>query len=253
MPRSTDRAFEILEMVGANKNGLTHGKIAQVLNIPKSSLSKLLSSLMAKNYLLVDTKSRTYSIGPQVLFLANSYLARLDIVRIAQPIIREAMMKTRESASLMIRSGEEGLIVCKENSPHIVIARFTIGTRAPLYATAGGKCILAFLSTEEIEQYISSVELAPLTPNTITKPEKLKRELKAIRARGLAYCNGEQFEDLVSIAAPVFGWDGRVVASVGTPFPRIRSNAKNEKIIENVLRESSAKISRKLGLSGKLF
>ncbi len=252
MPRSTDRAFEILEMIGSNKNGLTHGKIAQDLNIPKSSLSKLISSLMAKNYLTLDTTTRTYSIGPQVLFLASSYLARLDIVRVAQPIIREVMVKTNESASLMIRNGNEGLIVCKENSPHVVIARFSIGTRVPLYATAGGKILLAFLSTEEIEQYVSSVELKPLTRSTITKPEKLKRELEAIRRRGLAYCNGEQFEDLDSMAAPVLGWDGRIAAAMGTPFPKIRSNRKNKRIIENVLRESAVKISQKLGLRGTL-
>ena len=66
MPRSTDRAFEILEIVGMNKNGLKHGKIANELNIPKSSLSKLILGLMAKNYLTFDNTSRTYSIGPQL-------------------------------------------------------------------------------------------------------------------------------------------------------------------------------------------
>jgi DNA-binding IclR family transcriptional regulator len=249
MPRSAERVFQILEIVGANKKGLRHGEIAQSLNIPKSSLSKLLTNLVAKDYLTIDTVSRAYAIGPQVLLLANSYLAGLDIVQIAQPIIWEAMIKTGESASLMIKSREEGLIVCKEESAHIVIARIRIGTRAPLYATAGGKAILAFLSAEEVDRYISLVELAPLTATTITNPDILRRELKTIRTRGVAYSNGEQFEDLVSIAAPVFGWDSRVVASVGMPFPRIRSNAENERKIENVLRESSAEISRKLGLS----
>jgi DNA-binding IclR family transcriptional regulator len=248
MPRSTDRAFEILEIIGASKKGLKHGEISQTLNIPKSSVSKLLTSLVARDYLVIDTVTRVYSIGPQVLSLANSYLAGLDIIQIAQPIIREAMVETGESASLMIKSGDEGLIVCKEESPHIVIARLSIGARVPLYASAGGKAILAFLSPEEVDHYLSSVELAPLTATTITDPHILRRELKLIRARGLAHCNGEQFEDLFSIAAPVFGWDGRVVASVGTPFPRIRSNTQREKIIEDVLRESSAEISRKLGL-----
>jgi DNA-binding IclR family transcriptional regulator len=248
MPRSADRAFEILEVIGASKKGLKHGEISQALNIPKSSVSKLLTSLVARDYLVIDTLTRVYSIGPQVLSLANSYLAGLDIVHIAQPIIWKAMRETDESASLMIKSGDEGLIVCKEESPHIVIARLSIGARVPLYASAGGKAILAFLSPEEVDHYLSSVELAPLTATTITNPDILRRELKLIRARGLAHCNGEQFEDLFSIAAPVFGYDSRVVASVGTPFPRIRSNTQRERLIEEVLRESSAELSRKLGL-----
>lgn len=248
MPRSAERAFEILEIIGASKKGLKHGEIAQALNIPKSSVTKLLTSLVTRDYLVIDTVTRVYSIGPQVLSLANSYLAGLDIIHIAKPIIWKAMRETDESASLMIKSGDEGLIVCKEESPHIVIARLSIGARVPLYATAGGKAILAFLSSEEVDHYLSSVELVPLTATTITKPDMLRRELKLIRARGLAHCNGEQFEDLFSIAAPVFGWDNRVVASVGTPFPRIRSNAENERKIENILLDSSAQISRRLGL-----
>jgi DNA-binding IclR family transcriptional regulator len=248
MSRSAERAFEILEIVGASKNGLKHGEIAQALNIPKSSVSKLLTSLVARDYLVIDTVTRVYSIGPQVLSLSNSYLAGLDIVHIAQPIIWKVMRETDESASLMIKSGDEGLIVCKEESPHIVIARLSIGARVPLYASAGGKAILAFLPSEEVDHYLSSVELVPLTATTITDPHILRRELKLIRARGIAHCNGEQFEDLFSIAAPVFGWDSRVVASVGTPFPRIRSNTQRERIIEDVLRKSSAELSRKLGL-----
>jgi DNA-binding IclR family transcriptional regulator len=251
MVRSADRALEILEILGTNKRGLKHGEIAHALNIPKSSLTKLLSSLLIKDYLTIDKVSGTYAIGPRVLSLANSYLAGLDIVRIAQPVVRDVMIKTGESASLMIRSGHEGLIVCKENSSHIVIARFSIGTRVPLYASAGGKAILAFISEEEADGYISSVKLDPLTPTTITNPEDFRDELKKIRKRGLARCNGEQHEDLIAIAAPVFGWDGRVAAAIGTPFPRIRSNAESEGIIEVVLSEASKEISRKLGLGWK--
>ena len=251
MVRSADRALEILEILGTNKQGLRHGEISHALNIPKSSLTKLLSSLLVKDYLTIDRASGTYAIGPRVLSLANSYLAGLDIVRIAQPVVRDVMIKTGESASLMIRSGHEGLIVCKENSSHIVIARFSIGTRVPLYATAGGKAILAFISEEGVDRYISSVELIRLTATTITNPEDLRQELKMIREGGLARCNGEQYEDLIAIAAPVFNWDGRVVASIGTPFPKMRSNAESEEIIEGVLREASREISRKLGLNGK--
>lgn len=248
MVRSADRAFEILETVGASEKGMKHGEIAQALNIPKSTLSKLLTNLVAKDYLTLDSKTRIHTIGPQVLVLASSYLSGMDIVQIAQPVIREAMMKAGESASLMIKIEDEGLIVCKENtSQPIVIARLRLGERVPLYATAGGKAILAFLPAEEIDQYISSVELKPLTRTTITDPEMLQCELNAIRTTGLASSNEEQSEGLFAIAAPVFGWGSRVVASITIPFPGIRLSSEKRREIENVLRESSTEISRKLG------
>jgi len=99
MVRSAARAFQILELIGARRKGLKQAEIAQALNIPESSLSKLITGLVAGDYLTIDTRSDT--IGPQVLVLANLYLISLDIVEIAQPIVLEAMMKTGESASLV--------------------------------------------------------------------------------------------------------------------------------------------------------
>ena len=133
---------------------------------------------MSKDYLILDAETRMYAIGPQVLVLANSYLSSMDIVRIAQPVVRETMIRTGESASLMIKRKNEGLIVCKENTAQpIVIARLGLGERVPLYATAGGKAILAFLSSEETDQYLTSVELLSLTRNTKTHPDRVFHKL----------------------------------------------------------------------------
>ena len=121
----------------------------------------------------------------------------------------------------------------------------------PLVGTFQGQpeAILAFLPTEEVDQYISSVELARLTRTTITDPQILRRELNTIHARGVARSNEEQIEGLIGIGAPVFSWDSRVVASIAAPLPVIRANAEKERNIENVLREAAAEISRQLGHS----
>ena len=247
MARSTGRTFEILETIGANRHGLKHGEISQRLKIPKSSLTKIITDLIAKEYLEVDPVSKSYTIGPQVLVLARSYLRNQDIVKVAQPIIYDAMTKTGESASLFVRKGHEGLVICKENSSHVLMAMLHIGESVPLYATAGGKAILAFLPEVELERYLESVELVPLTPNTITDQSRLQRELAEIRKDRLARSNGEQFEDLVAIAAPVFGLHDQVIASISMPFPKSRFNSEKKKMIEQTLRASSALISKKFG------
>jgi DNA-binding IclR family transcriptional regulator len=250
MSGSVDKAFDILELVAESRGGLKHAEIAKALHIPKSSVSKLLAGLVNRDYLMIDTRSKTYTIGPHVLVLANWYLTGRDIVQIAKPILQDVVIKTGESASLQVRSGKVAIIVCKEHcSQQIMVARLNIGDRLPLYATAAGKAILAFLPSEEINQFISSVELTPLTRTTITDPQILLRELRTIRARAVARCNEEQIEGLIAIAAPVFSWDGRVVASITTPFSKMRANGQKEINIENVLREAAAEISRQLGHS----
>lgn len=236
-----------MEVVGASKRGLKHGEIAHALEIPKSTLTKIITDLLEKEYLEIDQVSKTYTIGPQLIVLVNSYVGNLDIVKAAQPIIYDAMTKTGESASLFIKKGNRGLVVCKENSSLVVMAMLNIGVSVPLYATAGGKAILAFLSDKEIDTYLDTVKLTPLTPTTITDPRKLRQELMDIRKSGLAYNDGEQFEDLVAIAAPVFGLYNKVIASISLPFPKSRFNSQKKKLIEKTLRDSSAKISRKFG------
>jgi DNA-binding IclR family transcriptional regulator len=247
MPRSTNRAFDILELVSASPRGLKHGAIAQSLDIPKSTLTKIIKDLVTKEYLEFDNVSSTYSVGPQVLVLARSYLGNYDIVKIAYPFIIDAMTKTGESASLFIMKGNRGLVIAKENSSQILSAMLSIGESVPLYATAGGKAILAFLSEDEIEAYLATVVLQPLTAATITDKMKLRQELQEIRHSGLAFSNGEQFDGLVAIAAPIFGLYDRVIAAISLPFPKSRFNAEKREIIESTVRDSSATISRRLG------
>lgn len=247
MGRSTYRAFEILEIIGTSHKGFKHGQIAQKLDIPKSTLTKIIKDLMSKGYVELDEEAKTYTIGPQILVLARAYLAHLDIVRIAQPIIYEAMTRTKESASLFIRRNNEGIVVLKENSSQILMAMLNIGESVPLYATAAGKALLAFTPDSEIERYLDATPLIPLTSRTISTAERLFAELQQIRRTGLARSDCEQFEDLVALAAPIFGLNNRVVAAISMPYPKSRFTAEKENMIESTLRCSSAEISRKLG------
>jgi DNA-binding IclR family transcriptional regulator len=122
-----------------------------------------------------------------------------------------------------------------------------MGARIPMYATASGKAILAFLPKEKIEDYLSSVELKALTHSTITDPSSLLHELKRVRAQGLAYSRQEQFEGLAAIAAPVFRSDGYVAGSVTVMYLNIRSESIQIHVLEAALKEASNELSDCLG------
>ena len=251
MPRSTNRAFDILEaLAGALKvsdKGLKHGEIAQTLRIPKSSLTKIIKDLLDREYLELDPIRKTYTLGPHVLMLAHAYLGNMEIEKVAQPIIYEAMTRTGESASLFVKKGNKAVVIIKENSRQILSAKLHIGETVPLYTTAGGKALLAFQPKGVIEAYLAAVPLAPLTSKTITDQGQLRRELENVRNNGMAYSYGEQFEDLVSIAAPVFDRFDKVVAAISMPFPYSRFNEEKKQMIEQTLCRSSIAVSKKLG------
>jgi DNA-binding IclR family transcriptional regulator len=249
--KSADRALQILELIAKRQGGLKHIEIATSLNIPTSSLSGLLATLVAKEHLTFNIESKRYRLGPQILLLATRYLADLDIVRSAQPIVEEVAYKSGESVSLAIKYGSEAMFVCKQESSHVLVPRLGLGERLPLYATAVGKVLLAYLPKKEVDQYLSSTQITPLTKYTIVSPKKLLGELKSVRTKGIAYNREEQSEGLFAMAAPVFDLTRQVVAGITVVIPKIRFNRKKEALIKNIIGEASATLSQSLGFNGK--
>jgi IclR family transcriptional regulator, KDG regulon repressor len=108
------------------------------------------------------------------------------------------------------------------DSPHFLRAHTPIGGRVPLYCGSTGKALLAYLSDQEIKRVGKS--LTAITPRTITRYDVLLKELARIRARGYATSVGEWDLSISGVAAPVFGSDGNVVASIGVTGPVERLN-----------------------------
>lgn len=250
MVKSADRSLKIIELISHVKEGMNHKDLSQSLGIPGSSLSALLSTLVSREYLNFDAVSRRYKIGPQILHLAGHYLANFDIVRLGSPILRALVMSTCESALIAIRKQNDIQVISKELCSESIQQVIDVGERAPLYATAAGKAILAYFNDEELKGYLASVRLEPLTPKTITNKKILARQLKQIRAGAVAYSLRENDEHIIAMAAPVFDLHWTVTASITIPVPVVRFSSEKEKIIEPALREAAESLSRQLGFQG---
>ena len=247
MVKSADRVMQILETIGSSEDGKTHGELASSLHIPKSSLSLLLANLLDRQYLSMNSADKRYVLGPQVLVLAGRYLSSLDIARLGQPVLRKVTRVIDESAEIAIKRGNEMMIIAKVDCSRPLARIIQMGERAPIYATAGGKAILAHLSDAEIEQYLSSVELTPITKATITDLEVLRRELNAIQSGALARSHEELHEGITAVASPVFDLYGHVVASIVLPILTIRFTPEKEEKAEEILRRASIELSQQLG------
>ncbi len=248
MVKSAHRVIQILEAVASSEEGLKHGDMAETLKIPKGSLSLLLADLVAEGYLAVrENDGRRYVLGLQVLVIAKRFLSGLDLVRLGQPILKKLVAGTGECAEIAIRRGNEILMVCREDCSRPLRSVIPLGDRAPIHATAAGKAILAHLPPDQIEDYLSTAELKPLTKKTVTNVRSLRRELEAIRSGATAYSREEHNEGVIAMGSPVFDLNGQVAASIVVPVPTIRFNAKKEKKIEGLLREASFNLSHLLG------
>jgi len=247
MIKSADRVLDILEITGSKRIGITHGVIAKELNIPKGSLTQLLSNLVSRNYLSFEQTNKLYKLGPQLLILTGEYLSSFDVVKVGQPIIRELVDKINESAEIVVLKESESMIVCKEDCDRPLKRVISIGDHSPAYSTAGGKAILSYLPKDEMDHFINKVKFHPTTKKTITDAKSLIDELNEIQSNKLAYGREERYEGIVAMAAPVFNLYGRVVASVVVTIPTVRFTHKKEKKIEIAIKNTAKKISQQIG------
>ena len=111
-------------------------------------------------------------------------------------------------------------------SPRELKASQAVGTKAPLYAGATSKCLLAFSSEKFIKNYMKTVILTPLTDNTITEKNKLVRELEIIKEKGYAASLAETTQGLGALSAPVFTFSSgnSLLAGLSLAIPEVRFN-----------------------------
>jgi IclR family pca regulon transcriptional regulator len=124
-----------------------------------------------------------------------------------------------------------------------------IGSRLPAYPTSMGRVLLAGLPPNDIDEFIARTSLEPLTPHTITDPERLRSTLEKVRADGYAMVDQELEEGVRSIAAPIRNGRGKVIAAMNISCHASRVTvAKMREEFRPPLLATANEISERIGL-----
>ena len=129
------------------------------------------------------------------------------------------------TAHLAILDRDEVAVVAKVDRPGMHRVATWIGKRMDVHCTSLGKCLVAHLPDEEVDRLIGERGLLRHNENTIVSPARLKKELARTRALGYAMDDEEEEIGVRCIGAPVWDWDGRVVAAVSVAGSTDRINA----------------------------
>ncbi|TDE29626.1 IclR family transcriptional regulator [Nonomuraea mesophila] len=244
---TVERAADVLmHFAETPSNTLGVTEIAEALGMSKAAVHRILASLRVRGLIELDPATRRYSLGVGAMRLGLAYLDRIDVRRIAEPELVALSRRTDETATLSVRTGRHRIYVDQVTPAREVIMSVSLGVAYPLHAGGSSKAFLAFLTDEEIEDYLSRGPLEPLTGNTIVDKAKLRRELAAIRAAGYAQSFSERMSGAASVAAPVLDHHGRplAVVSVSGPAERFREEVA---YCAEVLLESTARLSAQMG------
>lgn len=230
---------------------LTLEEIAGEVGLTRSNTHRTLQTLAHAGYVRREPSTGTYRSTLKMFELGARQLANLDVRRMAPPFMRELSRQTSETVHLSVLDGLDVVYVDKIDSPQPLLAYSAVGARAPAYAVATGKVLLAFQVPEYIEHYGSAVQKH--TEDTHVSMLVLKQELADVSRIGYAINRGEWRKGIGGIAAPVFNGLDEIVAALGISGPLERLT--NQKMAEYApcVQQAARRLSAHLGYRGGYF
>jgi IclR family acetate operon transcriptional repressor len=245
--QSLERGLRVIEVISDFGGSASVSAIARKTGLPRSTVHHLLRSLIAFGYLLQVGEAQPYKLAPRLFKLTGRAWTQGQLAEISVPFIEELSRRTGEGTSLAILREEVVSVVAKRDSEGPVRVVQKVGTVRPIYCTAVGKILAAWLPEREIDDIIGNVVFERITAKTITAPAVLKRELARIRANGFAVDNEEHIEGIRCIAAPVRDHSGTVCAALCIVGPKNRFSPRRLKELRGPLQDVAEKLSIQLG------
>jgi len=219
---AVDRAFRILALLRAERREMTLMEIAKATGWHKSSVHKLLVTMMYHGILERDAVTKRYYIGITLAEYGRIALNNLDIRVTAKPFLKELVDYSNETAVLAILKGTKMIMIDKrEPFRNIRVSPF-IGMRFPATATSNGKALLAWLPEEKVREILQIEGLPKSTKNSIVDVDAYNTDLEETCRRGYAVDHEEIYEGVSGVAAPVFTPGGKVIATLSIVGPAFR-------------------------------
>ena len=245
--QSIDRAFDILELLSKEQDGLTLTAIGSQLELPRSTVFRLLSALRQRGYIEQDGSGSSYRLGLGFIELCSLYLNNLELKTEAAPYIKELSARTKCTVFLAIRQQTDAVYIEKAEQFNSIRKYSIIGKRKPIYCTSLGKSLILDLSEGEIRELLANERFKKAGPNTHETIEGLLEDLAAARPRGWTFDNEEAEPGMQCVASPVRDYRGDIIAAVSVVWLKTdRPELITDQVAE-LVKASSASISKRMG------
>ncbi|MFF3377534.1 IclR family transcriptional regulator [Streptomyces sp. NPDC002680] len=237
-----DRLLSVLSAFDHEHPALSLTDISRRAGLTLTTTHRLVGALTDWGALERD-EAGVYHVGLRLWEVAALAPRGLALRQIALPYLEDLYEATHENVQLAVRDGGEVVYIEWLSGRSAVGVHIRVGARWPLHATGVGLALLAH-SDADVQQAYCEGPLTAFTPHTITDPAELRRVLAEVRRTGVAISSRQVTDDALSVAAPVRGQTGGVVAAVSIVVPQ--SDAQVPVLVPAV-RLAARGISRALG------
>jgi IclR family transcriptional regulator, KDG regulon repressor len=246
--QSLERALILLNTLSEYPDGIQIARLSEKVGLSKSTVHRLLSTLLNMNYVIKEQETDKYKLGYQVVYLSRNMINNSDIVSIAKPHLEKLSNHINETIHLCIEDNGEVLYIDKIESNQTIRMFSRIGNRAPMYCTGVGKVMLSGMSEDKYNRIKENTTFTPKTAKTIKSKVELDQEIEVIKKRGYALDNIENEEGIRCIAAPIKDSQGKIFASfsISGPSNRITMERVNDELVR-LIKETALQISKQYG------
>jgi len=243
--KMVDNALNVLDLLRTNKERLGVNEIAKLCGLSPSTAFRILKTLESSGWVFQLSDDR-YIPGEKLSFATeknNFYLALSDV---AYFVMNDYTAKYGQAMNLVVRKGSSCTIIQQSRTNRLVEYVPPLYSDLPFYACSAGKILLSELPIHLVDKIINSCEMRPLTPRTITDPEKFWQALRETAKQGYAFDFNESAINGSCVGVPVRDSEGTIVAALSfSGFIGVVDADELRRFLP-ALRDASAEISREL-------
>jgi len=239
--QSVARAFAVLETLATEPAGVS--EVAERTDLPKSTVSRLLSTLLELGAVQQPESGSNYEIGPLLHQLAGGSDSGTDLVGLSRQSLVDLVNELGESAGLSVLHDLADVVYLDQvNSEHYIQIKDWTGEKLPFHCVSSGLAIMANELPETIDAALAQ-PLAHYTDNTVSDPVELRHRLKQVADSGVAWATEERTDDITSVAAPIFQGD-KAIAAIHIHGPSYRFPGERcPTEIEEAVKQATDKIT----------
>jgi DNA-binding IclR family transcriptional regulator len=249
--KAVEHALTILNLVRENPPGQTVKALAETLQLTPASVYQLARTIESFGYLVQDSGSKRFLLGPAAGQLAAAVNDELRVVVLSSPDLYQLHARYREDVHLSNwrESSIHDLLYLKSTQNTILnpTREMTNPGDYLVHCTATGKVYLSHLPEAEVLALAPKGGFPRYTERTIHTTDALFAELRRVRSQGYAVSDEEHYQGKYALAAPIYDNRGQLAAAVaiGLPVERSRGERRSQMLAD--LLETARSISHRLG------
>lgn len=245
--QSAERIFQVMEMLADNgEMGLM--ELSAALGLHKSTVHRLLMSLIYMGYAKQDETTQKYMLSYKVVNMASKVLERTDVLQVAKPYMERLSDLSGETVHLVQREENNILYIYKIEAKVGTIRMVShVGMVHPMYCSGVGKAIMATLPEDEVKKIWNESIIEKKTDKTITDYAKMLEVLEEVRKNGYALDEEENEKGVRCIAACLYGHQKEVKYAFSISGPTSRMTKERVKELSVDMLKVQEELSRELG------